>query len=135
MDLQVKMPLSKPTTEKSTEVNSLLTKLDGTVKGGVVIGITDQFKIPVKYIGVGEGVDQLQVFNRFEFIDSLFKDSVFKINLTLCYFENQDIKKNKVNVITLGCSKNTDSEVMMAQLSKSILVTYDSEKMILKWLL
>ena len=64
---------------QSTEVNSLaLTKLDGTAKGGVVIGITDQFKIPVKYIGVGEGVDQLQVFNRFEFIDSLFKDSVFK---------------------------------------------------------
>ena len=64
---------------QSTEVNSLaFTKLDGTAKGGVVIGITDQFKIPVKYIGVGEGVDQLQVFNRFEFIDSLFKDSVFK---------------------------------------------------------
>ena len=57
----------------ATEVNALaLTKLDGTAKGGVVIGISDQFKIPVKYIGVGEGIEDLQVFNRFEFIDSLF---------------------------------------------------------------
>lgn len=58
----------------STEVNALaLTKLDGTAKGGVVIGISDQFKIPVKYIGVGESKEQLQVFNRMEFVDSLFK--------------------------------------------------------------
>ncbi|MEI6174094.1 MAG: signal recognition particle-docking protein FtsY [Bacteroidota bacterium] len=57
----------------ATEVNALaLTKLDGTAKGGVVIGISDQFKIPVKYIGVGEGVEDLQVFNRSEFVDSLF---------------------------------------------------------------
>ena len=57
----------------ATEVNALaLTKLDGTAKGGVVIGITDEFKIPVKYIGVGEGIDDLQLFNRFEFVDSLF---------------------------------------------------------------
>ena len=57
----------------TTEVNALaLTKLDGTAKGGVVIGISDQFKIPVKYIGVGEGVDHLQVFNRKEFVRSLF---------------------------------------------------------------
>ena len=57
----------------ATEVNALaLTKLDGTAKGGVVIGISDQFKIPVKYIGVGEGMDHLQVFNRKEFVDSLF---------------------------------------------------------------
>lgn len=57
----------------TTEVNALaLTKLDGTAKGGVVIGISDQFKIPVKYIGVGEGVDHLQVFNRKEFVGSLF---------------------------------------------------------------
>lgn len=57
----------------ATEVNALaLTKLDGTAKGGVVIGISDQFKIPVKYIGVGEGIEDLQVFNRFEFVDSLF---------------------------------------------------------------
>ena len=57
----------------ATEVNALaLTKLDGTAKGGVVIGISDQFKIPVKYIGVGEGVEDLQVFNRAEFVDSLF---------------------------------------------------------------
>ncbi|KAA3651599.1 MAG: signal recognition particle-docking protein FtsY [Bacteroidetes bacterium] len=59
----------------TTEVNALaLTKLDGTAKGGVVIGISDQFKIPVKYIGVGEGIDHLQVFNRKEFVDSLFNN-------------------------------------------------------------
>ncbi|MDX1543389.1 MAG: signal recognition particle-docking protein FtsY [Christiangramia sp.] len=58
----------------ATEVTSLaVTKLDGTAKGGVVIGISDQFKIPVKYIGVGEGVEDLQVFNKFEFVDSFFK--------------------------------------------------------------
>lgn len=57
----------------ATEVNALaLTKLDGTAKGGVVIGISDQFRIPVKYIGVGEGIEDLQVFNRVEFVDSLF---------------------------------------------------------------
>lgn len=58
---------------KATEVSSLaITKLDGTAKGGVVIGISDQFKIPVRYIGLGEGIDHLQVFNREEFVDSLF---------------------------------------------------------------
>ncbi|CAM4071908.1 MULTISPECIES: signal recognition particle-docking protein FtsY [Flavobacterium] len=58
----------------ATEVTSLaVTKLDGTAKGGVVIGISDQFKIPVKYIGVGEGIDDLQVFNKYEFVDSFFK--------------------------------------------------------------
>lgn len=58
---------------KATEVNALaLTKLDGTAKGGVVIGISDQFKIPVKYIGVGEGMEDLQIFDRNEFVDSLF---------------------------------------------------------------
>lgn len=58
---------------KATEVTALaITKLDGTAKGGVVIGISDQFKIPVKYIGLGEGIDHLQVFNREEFVDSLF---------------------------------------------------------------
>lgn len=57
----------------ATEVNALaLTKLDGTAKGGVVIGIADQFKIPVKYIGVGEGIEDLQLFNKHEFVDSLF---------------------------------------------------------------
>lgn len=57
----------------ATEVNALaITKLDGTAKGGVVIGISDQFKIPVKYIGIGEKIDDLQVFNREEFVDSLF---------------------------------------------------------------
>lgn len=59
---------------KATEVTALaLTKLDGTAKGGVVIGISDQFKIPVKYIGIGEAVNDLQTFNRLEFVDSLFK--------------------------------------------------------------
>ena len=58
---------------KATEVNSLaITKLDGTAKGGVVIGISDQFKIPVKYIGLGEGMEDLQAFNRKAFVDSLF---------------------------------------------------------------
>jgi fused signal recognition particle receptor len=57
-----------------TDVNALaLTKLDGTAKGGVVIGISDQFKIPVKYIGVGEKIEDLQIFNKHEFVDSLFK--------------------------------------------------------------
>lgn len=59
----------------ATDVNALaITKLDGTAKGGVVIGISDQFQIPVKYIGVGEKIEQLQVFNRSEFVDSLFPD-------------------------------------------------------------
>ncbi len=59
---------------KATEVTSLaVTKLDGTAKGGVVIGISDQFQIPVKYIGVGEGIEDLQVFNKYEFVDSFFK--------------------------------------------------------------
>tara|TARA_R110002072_G_scaffold1587_1_gene13329 strand:- start:128590 stop:129543 length:954 start_codon:yes stop_codon:yes gene_type:complete len=57
----------------ATEVTSLaVTKLDGTAKGGVVIGISDQFQIPVKYIGVGEGIEDLQVFNKIEFVDSFF---------------------------------------------------------------
>jgi fused signal recognition particle receptor len=59
---------------KATEVTALaITKLDGTAKGGVVIGISDEFKIPVRYIGVGEKVDDLQTFNKVEFVDSLFK--------------------------------------------------------------
>ncbi|MDB0677101.1 signal recognition particle-docking protein FtsY [Barnesiella intestinihominis] len=59
----------------ATEVNELaITKLDGTAKGGVVIGISDHFKIPVKYIGLGEGIEDLQVFRRKEFVDSLFGD-------------------------------------------------------------
>ncbi len=58
----------------ATEVSALaVTKLDGTAKGGVVIGISDQFQIPVKYIGVGEGIEDLQVFNKTEFVDSFFK--------------------------------------------------------------
>ncbi len=59
---------------KATEVTSLaITKLDGTAKGGIVIGISDEFKIPVKYIGVGEKIGDLQVFNKIEFVDSFFK--------------------------------------------------------------
>ena len=59
----------------ATEVNALaITKLDGTAKGGVVIGISDQFKTPVKYIGLGEGIEDLQIFRRKEFVDSLFGD-------------------------------------------------------------
>ena len=58
----------------ATDVNALaLTKLDGTAKGGVAIGVSDQFKIPIKYIGVGEGIEDLQPFNKSEFVDSLFK--------------------------------------------------------------
>ncbi|MBK3519025.1 signal recognition particle-docking protein FtsY [Carboxylicivirga marina] len=58
----------------ATEVSALaITKLDGTAKGGVVIGVSDQFSIPVKYIGIGEGIEDLQVFNRDEFVDSLFR--------------------------------------------------------------
>ena len=60
---------------KATEVTSLaLTKLDGTAKGGVVIGISDQFKIPVKYIGIGEKMEHLQIFRRREFVESLFSE-------------------------------------------------------------
>jgi len=57
-----------------TEVTALcITKLDGTARGGVVLGISDQFRIPVRYIGLGEGLDDIQVFNRIEFVDSLFR--------------------------------------------------------------
>ena len=59
----------------ATDVSSLaVTKLDGTAKGGVVIGISDQFHIPVKYIGLGEGITDLQVFHKEEFVDSLFNN-------------------------------------------------------------
>ena len=61
---------------KATEVTAIaVTKLDGTAKGGVVIGISDEFKIPVKYIGVGEKLEDLQVFNKIEFVDSFFKQT------------------------------------------------------------
>ncbi|NLE35050.1 MAG: signal recognition particle-docking protein FtsY [Bacteroidales bacterium] len=60
----------------ATEVNALaITKLDGTAKGGVVIGISDQFRIPVKYIGVGEKMEDLRIFNRYAFVDSLFSNN------------------------------------------------------------
>jgi fused signal recognition particle receptor len=65
----------------ATDVNALaVTKLDGTAKGGVVIGISDHFHIPVKYIGLGEGVEDLQVFNKREFVDSLFGGNEEKVN-------------------------------------------------------
>ena len=62
--------------EQATEINALaVTKLDGTAKGGVVIGISDQMKIPVKYIGVGEGIEDLKIFDKNQFVDSLFGES------------------------------------------------------------
>jgi fused signal recognition particle receptor len=64
---------------KATEITALtITKLDGTAKGGVVIGISDQFQIPVKYIGIGEGLEDLQIFRKKEFVDSLFGDNIKK---------------------------------------------------------
>jgi fused signal recognition particle receptor len=64
---------------RATEITALaITKLDGTAKGGVVIGISDQFRIPVKYIGIGEGLEDLQIFRKKEFVDSLFGDSIKK---------------------------------------------------------
>ncbi len=64
---------------KATDVTSLaVTKLDGTAKGGVVIGITDQFKVPVKFVGIGEGIDDLKVFDKKEFVESLFSKEDFK---------------------------------------------------------
>ena len=63
----------------ATEVTAMaITKLDGTAKGGVVIGISDQFKIPVRYIGLGEGMEDLQIFRRREFVDSLFGSTTEK---------------------------------------------------------
>jgi fused signal recognition particle receptor len=60
---------------KATQVTALaLTKLDGTAKGGVAIGISDQFQVPIKYLGVGEGMEDLQVFNKEAFVESLFGD-------------------------------------------------------------
>ena len=64
----------------ATDITSMaITKLDGSAKGGVVIGISDQFHIPVRYIGLGEGVEDLQPFNRREFVDSLFNDKKNKL--------------------------------------------------------
>ena len=58
---------------KATDITALaVTKLDGTAKGGVVVGIVDQFKVPIKFIGIGEGIDDLKVFDRREFVNSLF---------------------------------------------------------------
>ena len=58
---------------RATDITALaVTKLDGTAKGGVVVGIVDQFKVPIKFIGIGEGIDDLKVFDRREFVNSLF---------------------------------------------------------------
>ena len=78
-----------------TQVNSLaLTKLDGTAKGGVVIGISDQLQIPVKYIGVGEGIEDLQVFNKEKFVSTLFKNWYIFVNLKNKYYgQNSNIGK------------------------------------------
>ena len=59
--------------EGRSSIQANITKLDGTAKGGVVIGISDQLKVPVKYIGLGEGMEDLQLFNKKQFVDSLFK--------------------------------------------------------------
>jgi fused signal recognition particle receptor len=64
---------------RATDITSLaVTKLDGTAKGGVVVGVSDQFHIPVKFIGVGEGIDDLKVFDKAEFVSSLFKPEDLK---------------------------------------------------------
>ena len=67
-----------------------ITKLDGTAKGGVVIGICDQFRIPVRYIGIGEGIDQLRMFDRKEFVDAsseIRKNRRGRAEETVCYYE------------------------------------------------
>ena len=100
----------------ATEVTAMaITKLDGTAKGGVVIGISDQFKIPVRYIGLGEGIEDLQVFRKKEFVDSLFG--------------GECMKRKTIDIITLGCSKNlVDSEHLMRQLEEAgFHVTHDTE--------
>ena len=100
----------------ATEVTAMaVTKLDGTAKGGVVIGISDQFKIPVKYIGLGEGMEDLQVFRKKEFVDSL---------------RGECMKRKTIDIITLGCSKNlVDSEHLMRQLEEvGFHVTHDAER-------
>ena len=64
---------------RATDVTALaVTKLDGSAKGGVVIGIVDQFRIPIKFVGIGEGVDDLKVFDKKEFVQSLFSKDDFK---------------------------------------------------------
>ena len=66
---------------KATDISALaITKLDGTAKGGVVVGIVDQFKVPVKFVGIGEGVDDLKIFDKREFVSSLFSKDDLKDN-------------------------------------------------------
>lgn len=99
----------------ATEVTAMaVTKLDGTAKGGVVIGISDQFKIPVKYIGLGEGIEDLQVFR--------------KKSLSIHCSEGMH-ETETIDIITLGCSKNlVDSEHLMRQLEEAgFHVTHDTE--------
>jgi hypothetical protein len=74
-DVEITVGVVNTVTQLATDINALaVTKLDGTAKGGVVIGISDQMKIPVKYIGVGEGMMDLQLFDKKDFVDSLFND-------------------------------------------------------------
>ena len=94
---------------KATDVNALaLTKLDGTAKGGVVIAISDEFKIPVKYIGVGEKMEDLQVFNKYEFVDSLFQfdNRHSPLPLLTFYFLNCLIT-NPIEITTNVAAKRT----------------------------
>lgn len=99
-----------------TQITSLaITKLDGTAKGGVVIGISDQLKVPVKYIGLGEKMEDLQLFNKTQFVDTLL---------------TRKSEKNQIDFITLGCSKNlVDSEVLMKQFeANGYKCTHDSKR-------
>ena len=82
-----------------TEITSLaVTKLDGTAKGGVVLGISDQFNIPIKFIGVGEGIEDLQVFNKIEFVDSFFKKSLSDPRIGL-FWKWEDLLKSSTKPI------------------------------------
>ena len=82
---------------EATQITSLaVTKLDGTAKGGVVIGISDQLSVPVKFIGVGEGLEDLQLFNPEAFASVYFRNKCVR-----------SARKNKINVVTLGCSKTS----------------------------
>lgn len=101
----------------ATEVTAMaITKLDGTAKGGVVIGISDQFKIPVRYIGLGEGMEDLQIFRRREFVDSLFGSTT----------ENEK-EYNRYNYFRM-LENLVDSEKLMKQLeANGYKVTHDSD--------
>lgn len=96
---------------KATDVTSLaITKLDGTAKGGVVIGISHQLKVPVKYIGLGEKMTDLQPFNRKDFVNSSLKVTNYKARPTqqtnkMSNNQANNSYKHTVDIITMGCSK------------------------------